>query len=434
MVLAAILVVAALVLINAVYVAAEFAAVSVRRSRIQHMAAEGNALAAWLLPTLESPASLDRYIAACQIGITLSSLILGAYAQATLAVGVTGLLVARLGVDADRARDAAEVAVLLSLAALQAVVGELIPKSVALQFPAEVALATVLPMRWSLRVFRPFIAAINAATTLILRLVGARLSLQRHVHSPDEIDLLLAESRDGGLLEPEEQQRLHRALRLGRRRVRDLMDHVWTHGPISAEACRKALRATWPMKDSTIRTVLRRLEEKGYVRHTVEGRAFLYRAAERRASVATRAVKHIIDRFCGGSAEELLIGMEFAASLPRAWKVTARQSKKILKDAHRGILPDEILDRRKMGFSVPLKHWLRDDLYGYTRDILLDRSSVGRGYFKRESVERLVEDHRAGRRNNSARLWALLMLEHWHREILDGSSVQPPRTAPQTVP
>jgi asparagine synthase (glutamine-hydrolysing) len=126
--------------------------------------------------------------------------------------------------------------------------------------------------------------------------------------------------------------------------------------------------------------------------------------------------------------------VEFAASLPRAWKVTARQSKKILKDAHRGILPDEILDRRKMGFSVPLKHWLRDDLYGYTRDILLDRSTVGRGYFTRESVERLIEDHRAGRRNNSARLWALLMLEHWHREILDGSSVRPPRTAPQTVP
>ncbi len=126
--------------------------------------------------------------------------------------------------------------------------------------------------------------------------------------------------------------------------------------------------------------------------------------------------------------------MEFAASLPRAWKVTARQSKKILKDAHRGILPDEILDRRKMGFSIPLKHWLRDDLYGYTRDILLDGSTVNRGYFTRESVERLIEDHRAGRRNNSARLWALLMLEHWHREILERATVRPAQTTPQTVP
>ena len=80
--LAAILVVTALILVNAVYVAAEFAAVSVRRARIQQMAADGHTLASWLLPVLQSPASLDRYIAACQIGITLSSLVLGAYAQA----------------------------------------------------------------------------------------------------------------------------------------------------------------------------------------------------------------------------------------------------------------------------------------------------------------------------------------------------------------
>ncbi|HKV99938.1 MAG TPA: hemolysin family protein [Vicinamibacterales bacterium] len=216
-------VIAALICINAFYVSAEFGAVGVRRSRIKWMADGGNALARRLLPYIETPAGLSQYVAASQIGITVSSLILGAYAQATLAVAAAGMLAARLGVDADRARDAAEVIVLLSLAAFQAVVGELIPKSVALEFPTEVALATVLPMRWSLRVYRPFIAAINWATMLILRLVGARLSPQRHIHSPDEIDLLLAESRDGGLLEPEEQQRLHRALRLGRRTVRDLM-------------------------------------------------------------------------------------------------------------------------------------------------------------------------------------------------------------------
>src|SRR6187399_1241215 len=84
--LVAAIVVVALILVNAVYVAAEFAAVSVRRSRIQQLAADGNPLAAWLLPLLQSPATLDRYIAACQIGITLSSLVLGAYAQATIAV------------------------------------------------------------------------------------------------------------------------------------------------------------------------------------------------------------------------------------------------------------------------------------------------------------------------------------------------------------
>jgi predicted transcriptional regulator len=63
------------------------------------------------------------------------------------------------------------------------------------------------------------------------------------------------------------------------------------------------------MKDSTIRTVLRRLEEKRYVTHEVEGRTFLYRAADQRQNVAVRAVKSIIDRFCAGSAEELVLGM-----------------------------------------------------------------------------------------------------------------------------
>ena len=87
------------------------------------------------------------------------------------------------------------------------------------------------------------------------------------------------------------------------------MDYVWAHGPVSAEACRKGLREIWPMKESTMRTVLVRLEHKGFVTHTVEGRAFIYRATENRAGVAARAVRQIIQRFCGGSAEELVLGM-----------------------------------------------------------------------------------------------------------------------------
>ena len=94
-----------------------------------------------------------------------------------------------------------------------------------------------------------------------------------------------------------------------------VMDYIWSHGPSTAEACREALAGSRPMKDSTIRTVLRRLEEKGYVTHNVEGRTFIYRAADRRQNVAVRAVKNIIDRFCGGSAEELVLGMVRSAPL-----------------------------------------------------------------------------------------------------------------------
>ena len=86
MVVAAILVVAALICVNAVYVAAEFAAVSARRSRIRQLAEEKNRLACWLMPVLDAPALLERYIAACQIGITVSGLVLGAYAQAVEAL------------------------------------------------------------------------------------------------------------------------------------------------------------------------------------------------------------------------------------------------------------------------------------------------------------------------------------------------------------
>ena len=105
------------------------------------------------------------------------------------------------------------------------------------------------------------------------------------------------------------------------------MDHLWTHGPSTAEDCREALAASRPMKDSTIRTVLRRLEEKGYLTHEVDGRTFIYKASDARQNVAVRAVKNIIDRFCGGSAEQLLLGMVDNSVLDR--KQLERLSRKI---------------------------------------------------------------------------------------------------------
>ncbi|MBZ5688336.1 MAG: BlaI/MecI/CopY family transcriptional regulator [Acidobacteriia bacterium] len=96
-----------------------------------------------------------------------------------------------------------------------------------------------------------------------------------------------------------------------------VMDYIWSHGASTAEGCREALASSRPMKDSTIRTVLRRLEEKGYLTHQVDGRTFIYRAADGRQGVAVRAVKNIIDRFCGGSAEELLLGMVDSEVLDR---------------------------------------------------------------------------------------------------------------------
>ena len=88
---------------------------------------------------------------------------------------------------------------------------------------------------------------------------------------------------------------------------REVMQLVWAHAPITAEEVRE--RLTRRLKESTVRTVLRRLEDKGYTRHSVDGRTYVYRAAEPRAQVAAKAVKRIVDWFCNGSIEEVLVGM-----------------------------------------------------------------------------------------------------------------------------
>jgi predicted transcriptional regulator len=99
---------------------------------------------------------------------------------------------------------------------------------------------------------------------------------------------------------------------------RSVLQLMWQHGTLSAERVREELdRQDRPLKDSTIRTVLRRLEEKGYVKHVLENRTFLYSPAEPAPMVAGRAVKRILEWFCDGSVEQLLVGMVDSAVLDR---------------------------------------------------------------------------------------------------------------------
>jgi len=212
-----------LILLTALYVAAEFAAVGARRSRLRRLTEDGNVLAARLLPVVEDARELDRYIAVSQIGITLSSLILGAYGQAVLAPRLAPLLARTFELEELAAESTSALIVLLVLTMLSMIVGELMPKSIALQDPTRTALWTVLPMQWSLRIFNWSIAVLNGSAILLLKLLRVPSTGHRHVHSPQEIELLIAESRDGGLLEPQEQVRLHRALRLGLRTAKQLM-------------------------------------------------------------------------------------------------------------------------------------------------------------------------------------------------------------------
>ncbi len=88
-----------------------------------------------------------------------------------------------------------------------------------------------------------------------------------------------------------------------------VMNVVWSNGVVTADKVRAALARSRPLKDSTIRTILRRLEDKGFVEHTVEGRTFKYSAKVAPQNVASSAVRGIIERFCAGSVENLLVGM-----------------------------------------------------------------------------------------------------------------------------
>jgi len=113
-----------------------------------------------------------------------------------------------------------------------------------------------------------------------------------------------------------------------------ILDYVWAHPNCTAETCREGLTSQRKLKDSTIRTVLRKLEEKGYVTHDVAGRTFVYRAVDTQRNVAAQAAQQLIERFCGGSVEDLLVGLvdnqflEPEQLRQLAEKIAARREKK----------------------------------------------------------------------------------------------------------
>jgi len=113
--------------------------------------------------------------------------------------------------------------------------------------------------------------------------------------------------------------------------------------------------------------------------------------------------------------------MQFAASIPASLKVRGKEKKWILREAMRGWLPDDILDRPKQGFTIPLAPWLRKDLRTWSRDILLDPATLDRGYFEPQAVRRMLDRHDAGADGDARRIWSLLMLELWHRDFIDAS-------------
>ncbi len=112
--------------------------------------------------------------------------------------------------------------------------------------------------------------------------------------------------------------------------------------------------------------------------------------------------------------------IEFSAQIPARLKLRGFTSKYILKKALKNLLPGEILYRGKMGFGLPIGEWLRGGLKSYVQEVLLHKRCIDRGYFEKETVQRLLDEHISGRVDHGYRLWILLNLELWHQMFLDG--------------
>jgi asparagine synthase (glutamine-hydrolysing) len=111
--------------------------------------------------------------------------------------------------------------------------------------------------------------------------------------------------------------------------------------------------------------------------------------------------------------------IEFAASLPEKFKLRGLTTKYLLKKVLRKLLPSENLDRRKMGFGVPIGHWFRGKMQPFLREVVLSEKALDRGLFRPETVRQLVDQHTEGKRDYSHQLWTLLMLELWFQRFID---------------
>jgi len=211
-----------LVLANSFFVASEFALVSVRKTRIDQLAAEGNGAAAVVQRAVRD---LDRYIAATQVGITLASLLLGGIGEQALEPILTFLFIwtpdelwgiTRAGLVAGFAY--------FIMTALHVIIGELMPKSIALQRPEATALWISRPMAFFAVIFSPLIWMLNGIGNFLLRRLGFHPAEgHSQVHSPEELDMLFTESHKGGEINLTEFEILHRLVRFSDTSVRAVM-------------------------------------------------------------------------------------------------------------------------------------------------------------------------------------------------------------------
>lgn len=272
-----------MLLLNALFVAAEFAIVGAPRSTIEHLASQGNPAARRVNNILDNPRNQDRYIATAQLGITLSSLGLGMYGEHVLAEWLAGHLTA---LGASRWIAAHTVASLLAVTILtyfHIVIGEMVPKSLALQYATRTALAVTRPMLIIRAMLYPFVVSLNNIGNAILKRMGIDRSAENHshYHTTEELNFIIQESRAGGLLHSETGQVVQDLLEFGELSAGEvMMPRVRISGiPLAASAAdlREILRGSrhtrYPVYDEDIDHIVGVIHIKHLLRRLIDRQA-----------------------------------------------------------------------------------------------------------------------------------------------------------------
>lgn len=314
-----------LIVINGVFVAAEFALVSSRRSRLETIAKDGNPVARWLVSVFDKPMGKDAYIAIAQLGITLASIGLGMYGEPAVAAWLYPTL-ARLGLDYDQSHAVGFVLALGFITYLHVVFGEMIPKALALQLPEAVSIAVNPAMRAFGFIFRPMVIVLNWLAFTLMRMLGipdpGKSSL---LYTSEELAIATEEVADSGQLGDAQRALIDNIFEMEDRTAEELMTSRARLVAIDADTPLADIGAIissrqqtrYPVYDGNLDMVLGVLHVKDFIRAHHAGALTSLRAMVRPLArvAATTSASELLALFKKQRVHAALVVNEFGGTL-----------------------------------------------------------------------------------------------------------------------
>ncbi|MGN6277889.1 MAG: hemolysin family protein [Sphingomonas sp.] len=283
-----VLIILALVVLNGLFAMAELAIVSSRRARLEAMAKVKRKGAATAIDLAANP---GKFLSTTQVGITLIAIVSGAYSGASLGEPVA-MRLARMGLADDTARNLGYALVIGLTTYASVVIGELVPKQIALRTPEPIATIVAPPMRWLSRAAAPIVWLLDSTSALLFRLVGMTRESERHV-TAEELHLIVAEASKSGVLEEHERSIISGVVRLADRPAREVMtprtEVDWLDADLDTAGIRAALLDTQhtrlPVAEGSIDAVIGVVQARDIVAALFEGRPLDLRQLLRPAPV-----------------------------------------------------------------------------------------------------------------------------------------------------